>query len=225
MRRIDLGGSTGRAVVTVLAVLGLGAGLLVGFESLSTIPGCGTTESAYPSLTAQDWRAGADHVIVATPTREQPSTELRHESGPWSATTQRTVGLRVDTTLWSAPKPRHTLGTDISVEAPGWRTSRTTQQRIDDTDGARPRLETGHTYLLALRWTGAQWLPLGEGAVVPFDNHTVGNGEWCGQTYTPEEFAEGEKFSRKDARSLEETLLGQDEKAVRQELARTPRQP
>ncbi|MPY38401.1 hypothetical protein FNH09_46580 [Streptomyces adustus] len=66
-------------------------------------------------------------------------------------------------------------------------------------------------------------MSLGEGAVVPFDGHTVGNGEWCGRVLGPEDFAEGERMARHDDHSLEKALLGQGADAVAQALGRAAR--
>ncbi|MCZ9345500.1 hypothetical protein NGM37_47955, partial [Streptomyces sp. TRM76130] len=96
---------------------------------------------------------------------------------------------------------------------PGWRVYES-GTRIKRTAAAAPRLETGHTYLLALRWADGGWVVLGEGAAVPFDDHVAGQGEWCGRVLSKEDVALGERFSRKDDTSLEKAVLGRDEEAV-----------
>ncbi|MGW7261401.1 hypothetical protein [Streptomyces sp. NPDC054834] len=108
------------------------------------------------------------------------------------------------------------------MTAPGWQVY-TSGSRIKRTATDAPRLETGHTYLLALRWTDDGWVTLGEGAVVPFDDHTGDQGEWCGRVMSKEDVARGERFSRSDDNSLEKALLGQNEQAATRELERAGR--
>lgn len=53
------------------------------------------------------------------------------------------------------------------------------------TEGSR--LEVGHTYLLTLaRFADGDWAPIGGGARLPYDNNTVGNGEYEGTLVTPD---------------------------------------
>ncbi|MFG2315019.1 hypothetical protein [Streptomyces tendae] len=207
----------GRPAVALLALAGLIAGVLTGREGLATVVGCGPVGDPYPSRTAADWKAGADHVVVARPASERETGREYLGEGPVRYTVDRSVTLRREQTLWSAGHPRHELGSDFEMTAPGWSVYRS-GNRTERTSPQAPRLEIGHTYVLALRRDGGRWIVLGEGAAVPFDDHVAGRGEWCGRVLGEDDFARGERFSRRDDHSLEEAVLGRDEHAISREL-------
>ncbi|MFF8530769.1 hypothetical protein ACN6K9_006109 [Streptomyces sp. SAS_267] len=192
-------------------------------NGLDTVVGCGGAEDRYPSQTAKQWVTHADQVVVATPIREQETHRRDFTKGPIQYETDREVTFRTDNIVWSARDPAKPMGKDFDMTAPGWRVYRASDNREKKTAAYAPRLETGHTYLLALRWDDDGWMVLGEGAVVPFDDHTAGQGEWCGRVLSKEDVARGEQFSRLDDHSLEKTLLGQGEQAVTRELDRASR--
>ena len=208
-----------RPILTVLAFTGVVAGVLVGQGGLKTVVGCGIASDPQPSQTAKDWITHADHVVVATPVREQDTNRRDFTTGSVEYQTDRKVTFRTDRVLWSAEAPRHSMGKDFDMVAEGWSVYRS-GTRVKRTAADAPRLEPGHTYLLALGWEESSWLVLGEGAAVPFDDHTAGQGEWCGRTLGKDDVALGERFSRKDDHSLEKTVLGRDEEAVTGELRR-----
>ncbi|MFF4900013.1 hypothetical protein [Streptomyces sp. NPDC001068] len=212
-----------RPVAAVLAAVGVVAGALVGGPGLESVPGCWTSGDLYPSQTAEDWVSYADHVVVAGPTRERETNRRTYGKGAVAYAMDRRVTFRVDSRLWSRDSPRHTIGTDFDMVAPGWRVYRSSGARVPQPATDAPRLQVGHTYLLALRWSGDGWAVLGEGAAVPFDEHTADRGEWCGRVLSEEDVAEGERFSRHDDHSLEKALLGRDEAAVRHALAAAAR--
>ncbi|NEB15880.1 hypothetical protein [Streptomyces coelicoflavus] len=209
--------AVGRSAAALLALASLTAGVLIGREGLDTVVGCGPAGDAYPSRTAADWKAGADHVVVARPTSERETNRESFDKGPVRYTVDRSVTLRREKVLWSAAPPRHEVGNEFEMNAPGWSVYRS-GKRIKGTAPQAPRLEIGHTYVLALRWDDGLWVVLGEGAAVPFDDHVVGRGEWCGRVLSEGGFAEGERFSRQDDHSLEEAVLGQGEHAISREL-------
>lgn len=211
---------SGRPAVAIVAAIGITAGVLIGREGLRTVVGCGPADDAYPSQTAADWKAGADHVVVAVPSAERETNKQDVAKGAVRYTLDRAVTLRTEKVLWSAATARRELGSAFEMTAPGWSVYRS-GKRVKDTAPEAPRLETGHTYLLALRWEAGRWIVLGEGAAVPFDDHVAGRGEWCGRVLSEDDFAKGERFSRRDDHSLEETVRGQDEHAVSRELAKT----
>ncbi|MFI8192443.1 hypothetical protein ACIF8T_27275 [Streptomyces sp. NPDC085946] len=212
------GRPAGRPVAAGLALAGVAAAVLTGQGGLHTVVGCGIANDDLPSRTAQDWVTHADHVVVATPTAEQDTGRREFTEGPLSHRTDREVTFRNDELLWSAESPRRPLGKDFTMVADGWDVYRGSGDRVKRTTAAAPRLETGHTYVLALRWRDGRWTVLGEGAAVPFDDRTVAQGEWCGRVLSKEDVARGERFSREDDTSLEEVLSGRDEQAVKREL-------
>ncbi|WP_406439099.1 hypothetical protein OHB00_29410 [Streptomyces sp. NBC_00631] len=209
-----------RPVAALLAAVGVVAGVLVGRPGLESVAGCGTSADLYPSQTAKDWVSYADHVVVASPTGERETNRRTYAKGAVAYATDRLVSFRTDSRLWSRTSPRHALGSAFDMVAPGWEVYRSSGTRVAETATDAPRLQVGHTYLLALRWHEGGWAVLGEGAAVPFDDHTGDQGEWCGRVLSKEDVAEGERFSRHDDHSLEKALLGQDEQAARSALDR-----
>ncbi|WP_329560036.1 hypothetical protein OG711_20965 [Streptomyces uncialis] len=214
---------TSRSAAACLAVAGILAGVLVGNSALGTVPGCGFGSDAYPSQTAGDWTAHADHVVVATPVKERSINRRDYEEGRTLYDVEREVTFRADDVLWGTERPGRPVGAEFELVAPGWRVIRASGDRFDHTNANAPRFETGHTYLLALRWDAGRWAVLGEGAAVPFDDRTVGQGEWCGRDLSKEDVARGERFSRPDDTSLEESLLGRNAQAVTRELDKASR--
>ncbi|MEU6555267.1 hypothetical protein ABZ915_34095 [Streptomyces sp. NPDC046915] len=211
-----------RPVAAVLAAAGIAAGVLAGRTGLTTVVGCASGGDAYPSQTAEDWITYADHVVMATPTQERDTNRRDFTTGSMRYQVDRAVTFRTDNLLWSSRHAAKEMGKGFDMTAPGWQVYRS-GGRIKRTATDAPRLETGRTYLLALRWTDDGWVTLGEGAAVPFDDHTGDQGEWCGRVLSKEDVARGERFSRSDDNSLEKALLGQNEQAVTRELERADR--
>ncbi|MEV5809716.1 hypothetical protein [Streptomyces parvulus] len=209
-----------RPVSAILAMCGVFAGVVVGQDGLETVVGCGIPQDAYASQTASDWVTNADHVVVATPTAEAETNRENYDEGPVKYTVDRDIAFRSDDVLWSADSPRQTMGERFDMVAPGWRVYES-GTRVKRTAGAAPRLETGHTYLLALRWADDAWRVLGEGAAIPFDDHVAGRGEWCGRVLSEGDVALGERFSLRSDNSLEKELWGRDEGAARAALAQS----
>ncbi|MER7840851.1 hypothetical protein ABTY98_34385 [Streptomyces sp. NPDC096040] len=207
-----------RPVAAVLAAVGVAAGVLVGRPGLESVAGCGMSGDFYPSQTAKDWVSYADHVVVASPTREQETNRRNYSKGAIAYAMDRLVSFRTDSRLWSRTSPRHAIGSDFDVVAPGWEVYRSSGTRVAQMATDAPRLQVGHTYLLALRWREGAWVVLGEGGAVPFDDHTGDQGEWCGRVLSKEDVAEGERFSRHADHSMEKALLGQNEQAVQRAL-------
>ncbi|MFI9611013.1 hypothetical protein ACIHCM_04845 [Streptomyces sp. NPDC052023] len=203
-----------RPVALFLALAGVAGAVLVGRGGLDTVVGCGPAQDSYPSQTAEDWIGNAGHVVVATPVREEETGRREFEKGTYRYETDRTVTFRTDDVLWSGPRPGRSIDGTFELTAPGWRVHRVSGARLKRTAGYAPRLEPGHTYLLAVRRTAGGWTVLGEGAAVPFDDRTAGRGEWCGRVLSEEDVARGERFSRRSDGSLEKAVNGRDEQAV-----------
>ncbi|MGW2956906.1 hypothetical protein ACWDGI_00260 [Streptomyces sp. NPDC001220] len=208
----------GRSVAAVLAAVGIVAGVLVGGPGLESVAGCGTSGDLYPSQTARDWVSYADHVVVASPVRERETNRRNYSKGSIAYAMDRLVSFRTESRLWSRSSPRHTVGSEFDMVAPGWEVYRSSGTRVAQLATDAPRLQAGHTYLLALRWREGGWVVLGEGGAVPFDDHTGDQGEWCGRVLSKEDVAEGERFSRHDDHSLEKAVLGRNEDAVKRTL-------
>ncbi|MER7048392.1 hypothetical protein ABT391_26465 [Streptomyces jumonjinensis] len=146
-----------------------------------------------PSQTAEDWVTYADHVVVVTAVseRETPPALIEIERG--EGLTGREVTLRVDEVVWSRGGAPRAAPAEWKRASTGWRfTGGSTSNRTKMAMRDQPRVETGHRYILALDWEEAkcspgdepepaQWHTLGEGAVVPYDNNTIGEGEMEGR--------------------------------------------
>lgn len=213
---------TGRPVVAVLAAVGAVAGVLIGWPGLDTVNGCGLATDRHPSATAADWVRYADVVVVGKAVRERESGREALATGPYSHQLERTVELATqDTPFTSRARSHPTVGATFDYVAPGWKLLRSDgETRVADLTGDAPRVVPGHTYVLALRWEEERWVALGEGAVVPFDDQRIGQGEWCGQVLDTDGFAQGERIGRSADRSLEKTLIGQGVPALKRELDR-----
>lgn len=214
-----LASSTTRSLVAVLAAAGVVGGVLVGWRGLDTVNGCGFPDSPYPSETARDWVEYADVVVVGHAVSERESGRRELALGAYRYAVERTVTLRAESVTYESKERSHpSPGARLDYVAPGWRITRAGGDRVDVLTGDAPRVVPGHTYVLALRWREGRWVALGEGGVVPYDDHVVGRGEWCGQVLDTEGFAEGERISRGDDHSLEKALLGQGDEALARAL-------
>ena len=142
-------------------------------------------EEAFPSRTAADWVTWADHVVVATAVDEAESLLPREEGNPpGERSVRRDVTLRVDELAWSSADPRHAAPGESFVLPVPWTIVRgdvRTRVAIEDT----PRVEVGHSYVIALLWRPAaedparpgHWTWLGQDALLPYDDGTIGVGE------------------------------------------------
>ncbi|MEZ7159143.1 hypothetical protein ACWIFK_01920 [Streptomyces althioticus] len=170
------------AVVTALVVLPEdepgGGGVL---PEVTVAP---QADDVLPSVTSTDWVTYADQVAVVRPTsdREIPASEEEKEAGEGYIGRQAT--LAVDKVLWSRPDAPQ-APESLSLDVAGWvfKDGRRQEFAVHDT----PRLEPGHTYILALaRLDDGTWSILGSGAALPYDNGIIGNGESEGKdTRTP----------------------------------------
>ncbi|MEZ7159144.1 hypothetical protein ACBR38_29435 [Streptomyces sp. MAD19A] len=139
-------------------------------------------DDVLPSVTSTDWVTYADQVAVVRPTsdREIPASEEEKEAGEGYIGRQAT--LAVDKVLWSRPDAPQ-APESLSLDVAGWvfKDGRRQEFAVHDT----PRLEPGHTYILALaRLDDGTWSILGSGAALPYDNGIIGNGESEGTTST-----------------------------------------
>lgn len=125
--------------------------------------------------------------------------EAKGGLGEWEqkyreGTIERSVTLRVDTVLWSAPDAPQPVPAVIEEPAYGWvlRQGRETRFVLEATS----RLELGHRYLVAQEWLDDPcsddsrirlWAGLGWGGVIPFDTDVLGVGEYEGRTIALQE--------------------------------------
>lgn len=176
-----------------------------------------------PSETAADWITYADHVVVVTAVEEEtlPPAPIEIERG--EGLLARTVTLRIDQVLWSSESAAQPAPETWVYGAVG---SQFTRGDVEDPTpialAHRPRVEVGHSYVMAMRWeaaqcsegdatTPAQWRGLGEGSEIPYDDETLGQGESEGVVQTAQQFA---VHAAEEGAGLEEQLAGQSADAL-----------
>lgn len=178
-------------------------------------------EDVRPSQTLSDWVTYADYIAVVTvqtdSLREPTKTEVKRGEGSML----RDLVMSVDEVLWTAPNAAAKLPTAIEWTAIGSAFSNggkdTVRLAIRDT----PRLEQGHSYILALYRhpevcsegdeQKPYWDGLGAGSVVPYDSRSIGQGESAGSAQTVAKAADQvgsveAKFAGQDAGSLAKAL-------------------
>ncbi|NRQ33750.1 hypothetical protein HII36_18105 [Nonomuraea sp. NN258] len=177
-----------------------------------------------PNQTASDWVTYADHVVAVTPTA---ATEL----DPGRAARERGEGLilrrlelRVDNVLWSRPGVAQPAPRSFPWLAHGWQfTEGDLAHRSKMAGEGAPRMELGHSYIMAIAWepercspgdhVPAQWRGLGADSTLPYDAGVIGNGETEGRVQSA---AEALAAAVPDglAPSLEDQMTGRDANAL-----------
>lgn len=236
MKRIPLIVSAGTVLATA-GVIGLAiAGLAAPGppETVLPEPDVVMVEGSdhLPSETAADWVTYADHVVVVNAVSEAsvPPTQVELDRG--EGLIGRTVTLEISEVLWSregAPTAAPTTWeyTAIGAQFIEGDTAAPLEMALHE----RPRVEVGHTYVMAIRWEAercegdevepAQWRGLGEGSEIPFDDATLGNGELEGEIQSAQQFAAA--AAEETVIGLEEQVAGQSADALVRELeAATP---
>lgn len=142
-------------------------------------------DSRYPNESAADWKTYADYVLVVSAINDSP---VRVDGSPMSL---RDVTLRVSDLLWSSP--RAPVAAPKTMQYLGPDTRELDGKRVKVAASGAPQVEPGHTYLMAVHWEAARcsegdipdpahFAPLGDQAIVPFDDSTVGVGEFEGRS-------------------------------------------
>lgn len=165
------------------------------------------------STTAVDWATYADHVLVVTVADEVQHKASAGEIERGEGMISRTVKLRIDKVLWSAPDAPQPPPATLDMSAAGW--------VFNDAEGRTggvkfvlrhsSRLEKGHTYVKAVEWIDdpcsadperGSWDGLGSGDTIPFDKGVLGVGEFEGKVQTVEKAkASFRDFSASDLRA------------------------
>ena len=200
------------------AVVALSVGCSASDASETVIIGHGQDRA--PSSTAEDWVTHADHVVVVTPSSfeedKPPASALERGEG----TIGRTATFTVDEILWSAESPKRDAPTTIRMPVMGWEfTDGDPNNRRKMAVADQPRIESGHTYIMAVNWVNqycspgdsdyipAQWTGLGSDSIVPFDEGVIGKGEFEGRQQSVEQ-AHARADSENPNPSLEDALAG-----------------
>ncbi|MGW1898984.1 hypothetical protein ACWCQB_16390 [Streptomyces hirsutus] len=177
------------------------ATVLVTHEPSRSDTAAGTAKSGYvivahssdrhPSQAATDWVTYADHVVAVTPVAEKEISPTGEEIERGEGLILRNVTLRVDGVLWSRSAPDKPAPTSFEWVAHGWQfTDGDTANRTRMTGEHQPRIELGHSYVMAIEWQEpvcaeaegddripGQWRGLGSDSNIPFDGQVLGQGE------------------------------------------------
>ncbi|MEO3875775.1 hypothetical protein ABGB18_43930 [Nonomuraea sp. B12E4] len=171
------------------ALAGLGAGAYFSTGSAQSPPAAGEVTIAHgdarlPSDLPADWVGYADHVAEVELLSEQEVPPSAEELRIGEGYIGRTGTLAVQRVLWSregaAPLPA-----SLPMNLAGWEFSGDVRRRLAGHD--TPRVETGHTYLMAVSRYSEGWGPLGPGGTLPYDNGVIGQGESQGAPQTADE--------------------------------------
>lgn len=169
-----------------LSISALGGGCSSGTGDVIIASGA----ARYPNQTASDWLTYADHVVIASAASEtalpMDGDDRRHDEGH----VDRKVTLNVDRVLWSrgdASRP----APDGQFEWNAWGWALQDGERIPMASAGAPRIEVGHTYIMAIAWepafddghdhVPAHWVGLGPDAILPYDDGVIGKGELAGR--------------------------------------------
>ena len=153
-----------------------------------------------PSETAADWVTYADYIAVVHPTSEHEMKPTRSETELGEGAVLRDLVMTVDNILWSSPHAAKQAPATFHWLAFGYAFSDGRPDiHVLMIAAGEPRLQVGHTYILALSWQPARctdgdrdlaaWRGLGSGSVLPFDNGVVGHGEFEGRDIEPDAYA------------------------------------
>lgn len=177
-----IGAAIGVAAVIAAAISTLGSGPS---GPLPVRPLGAALSESRSSDTANDWARLSDAVVVAKVVDEKQTSSATGAHGSNESFASRDVTLRVDELLWAPTKID--VPDQISVQAAGW-IARDGKLTFRMTISNSPRLEVGHTYVLALLKDrcGLAWAVLGSQGALPYDHDTLGTGEVAGKvtTYT-----------------------------------------
>ncbi|WRZ92698.1 hypothetical protein OHB54_28785 [Streptomyces sp. NBC_01007] len=236
MRRrtsLAVAGVVSLAVATAVTTGALlsGAGATAGGAGRSDVL-LGHGSSHLPSRTAKDWVSYADHVVVVSALSDQEIAPTQAELERGEGVIGRNVTLKVDTVLWSRAEPAAPAPQYWQYSATGWQFSGgDTAHRRKLAAGDQPRVEIGHSYIMALRWEPAkcaegdapevaQWRGLGDASEIPYDNGVIGNGELEGRTRTTAQAraAASKELAADAPASLEDSMAGRGASALVTEL-------
>ncbi|MFE1884953.1 hypothetical protein [Streptomyces diastatochromogenes] len=188
----------------------------------------------YPSRTAQDWVTYADHAVVVTALDDQavePDTSDPDNPEGDSGPIMRKVTLRVDKVLWSKDKPAHAAPSTFAWDAFGWHQTED-GQRVEMSGAHEPRIEPGHTYVMALQWQAprcpagdepipGEWRGLGGESTIPYDHEVLGQGEFEGETQSGASAEESALPSADPNYALRDELAGEKADALAAKLSQT----
>ncbi|MFD5315238.1 hypothetical protein [Streptomyces sp. NPDC127098] len=165
------------AVLVALPGEGTGPGVAV-------LDGAGASERL-PSWSATDWVSYADHVVVGALSSEREIAASEEELAAGEGYIGRSGTLDIRDVLWSRTGAQPAPASGLSLSLVGWTFGGDDRQRM--AMAGVPRIETGHTYILTLAYASEGWELLGSGAILPYDEGVIGNGESAGTVRNADE--------------------------------------
>jgi hypothetical protein len=225
------------ALAAVAAWYGVGA-LQHGDPAAPHVPRVAVVDGddRLPSTTAADWVTYADHVVVVTPQSETSSTPSEDERARGEGVTTRTLQLTVSQVVWSKADAQVPPPAVFAWNAYGWTWHDSPDQRVKLVDPEEPRMELGHTYVMAIEWVPAHctdegtpiagaWRGLGSGSTLPYDSRTLGVGE-VGDREVTAAAASSEALSAKDpGYGLKDQMVGKDVASLARRLDKASPHP
>ncbi|MDG5804722.1 hypothetical protein P9869_19020 [Streptomyces ossamyceticus] len=193
-------------------------------------PVFGDGKDRYPSSTAADWVSHADHVVVVTAVSEKEVPPTQSEIDRGEGLIGRSVEMRVDRVLWSREGAEHAAPKIYTRQSAGWVFDGEPDNRHEYALHERPRIEPGHSYVIALRWEPARcsegdepapagWVGLGSGSTLPFDDNTLGKGEFEGSERPAPRPTADDDTSVADNTPAADLLAGQGADRIKELLA------
>lgn len=164
-----------RGVVMIAAMLCLGA---------CELPRDGTggaDSELLPSSSTTDWVTYGDVAVRARALEivEVPPSAEERQAG--EGIIGRQVKFGVEDIVWEQPSRNVDAPQTVVIDAGGWAFHGDSRQRLEVSGS--PEFVVGHDYLLVLANTRMSsedspvWMPIGNGAMLPFDDAIVGRGE------------------------------------------------
>jgi hypothetical protein len=155
----------------------------------------GNALEAIGSHTAADWAAGADAVAIVSVTHEEAREPAKLSTSVDADLIGRNVTLSVDEVLWTSPELKDhrnvpTLPDSFTTQKWGWTKNDGVTTEFMTRNSSR--VERGHTYIAALGWIpkvcgeepeDAKWAIIGSGGALPYDDQTIGVGEFNGEPH------------------------------------------
>ncbi|MEU5765999.1 hypothetical protein ABZ782_08785 [Streptomyces asoensis] len=142
----------------------------------------GESKDAVPSRTASDWVSYGDQAAVVHVAAEHEGAADSEEVAAGEGYLSRTIDLQVKERVWSRSGAT-ALPDSLSIVADGWEFKDDGKLRVSSQDASR--MEVGHDYLVSFaHYSDGEWSTIGTGAILPYDNDEVGQGEYQGSTVT-----------------------------------------
>lgn len=155
----------------------------------------GIGEDRLPNESAADVVTFADHVAIVTVIDDEELPVAKEDLDRGEGLVQRSVHMSVDKVLWSTKSARPAPD-EIDWRVLGWNFEGDVVNRTAMAAEDSPRFDVGHTYVVALDWEqpncskGGRWTTLGGSFNAPYEDETIGVGEFEGQAVAKADLAD-----------------------------------